>query len=572
MDRPPAPLVLILGAGINGAACARELVLNGVSVVVVDTADIAYGASSKSSRLIHGGLRYLEYGEFHLVRESLEERTRLLRQAPQFVRPLRLCIPVNNRLSGVLPTMLRFLKLEGWADSWSKRHQGTAANHKTRGMWLVRAGLKMYQIYARDRTMPKYSVHNTGEEGLPRVDAQKFPWLCAYSDGQIVNTERWILALFEDARQVAAEKQLRFDIHTYHRAEIDSDHVDIVSLENGQPITPAIQPSLIINATGAGGDATLKQLGANSPQLFAGTKGSHILTYNPRLKAALHEQGVYAEAPDNRLVFVLPFDDAVLVGTTDEPFDAPPETANATDDEINYLIGAVNDLFPNVDLTRGDVSLHYSGIRPLPKSSAKSPGAVTRRHWIEEQQIGKLPVLTLIGGKLTTCRALGEQTTDRVLELINQPRIANTRDRYVPGGKDYPANATALQAEIARLAESSGLSPDQTTAVWRLFGTQTAEVLKACPGLPGENLPGTHLPLPVIRWIIVHEWTSTLGDLVERRILLMFEPSLSRPALEQLATLLVESGKLNADAVDAAIETTIARLAEFYGITVAAAG
>ena len=140
MDHSDVPLVLILGAGINGAACARELTLNGVAVVVVDTADVAFGATSKSTRLIHGGLRYLEYGEFDLVRESLEERTRLLRQAPQFVKPLRLCIPINNRFSGLLPSVLRFLKLERLADALRRRLRKSSGDPKTRGLWLVRMG------------------------------------------------------------------------------------------------------------------------------------------------------------------------------------------------------------------------------------------------------------------------------------------------------------------------------------------------------------------------------------------------------------------------------------------------
>mgnify|MGYP002623090031 CR=1 FL=1 len=568
MDRSPSPLVLILGAGINGAACARELVLNGVSVVIVDTEDIAFGASSKSTRLIHGGLRYLEYGEFDLVRESLEERTRLLQLAPHFVRPLRLCIPVNNRLSGVLPSILRFLKLEHWADSLARRQPHKAAHHKTRGLWLVRMGLRMYQIYARDPTLPSYAVYHTGGNELPEVDATKYPWLAAYSDGQIVNTERWVLALLHDAQRAADQSRADLHVYTHHRAVRNGSRYDIVPAGDEAHITASVEPSLIINATGAAGDSTLKQLNVDAPQLFAGTKGSHILTHNPRLKAALHEKGVYAEAGDARLVFVLPFDDAVLIGTTDEPFPAPPETAVATDEEIAYLIASVNELFPHVELTRDDVALHYSGVRPLPHSSAKTPGAVTRRHCIEEEHIAEMPVLTLVGGKLTTSRALGEQTADRVLKFLNLRRPADTRDRSVPGGEHYPADESALWAEIERVAKHYNITPQKVAAVWRLFGTMTADVFDQCEGLPGETLHGTDFPLPVVRWIIDHEWTGTLSDLVERRLLLMFHPNLSRAALEQLALLLVEAGKLDAGQRSTAVESTISRLHEFYGIKV----
>ncbi len=569
MAASESPLVLILGAGINGTACARELALNGVSVVIVDTSDVAFGASSKSTRLIHGGLRYLEYGEFDLVRESLEERTRLLRLAPQFVRPLRLCIPVNNRFSGLLPSMLRFVRLERWAETWTQWRQSHEANHETRGSWLVWMGLQMYGLYAQDRTLPGHSIHNTGEEGLPEVDGEKFPWLCAYSDGQIVNSERWIVALLKDAEHLAAAKDRRFDLYTYHKAVIDGDEVDIVPVDAPGQATERVRPSVIINATGAWGDATLSDLHVDTEQLFGGTKGSHVLTYNEQLKSALHGKGVYAEAADDRLIFVLPFDDAMLIGTTDEPFTASPETATATDDEIDYLLSAVNDLFPTVHLTRDDVSLTYSGIRPLPKSSAKTTGAVTRRHWIEEERIGEIPVLTLVGGKLTTCRALGEQTADRILSLLEIPRIGESHDRVIPGGENYPTDDAALQAELQRIADSHQLAIEQAAAVWRFFGTDSERVLSACLGLPGENVIGTHIPLSVVNWIVENEWVSNLGDLVERRLLLMFERDLSRSSLQQLAELLADCGRFESSEIPGEIDRTVSRLREFYGRTIA---
>jgi len=550
MPTSSPPLALILGAGINGAACARELAVNGVSVVVVDAADVAYGASSKSTRLIHGGLRYLEYGEFALVKESLQERTRLLWQAPHLVRRLRLCIPVNNRTHGVLPSILRFLGLERWADALAQRKPGST---KTRGLWLVRMGLRMYEIYARDRTMPPHSVHRAGDEQLPAIDAKKYPWLAAYSDGQIVNTERWVVDLLEDARQAAAEAGSGFEVYTYHRAVPRDGEIDITPVEGAAEATARIRPDVIINACGAGGDATLRELGIESRTLFAGTKGSHVITHHPALKQAIRSKGVYAEAADGRLIFVLPFGNAVLIGTTDEPFPARPETAVATEEEISYLLKSVNELFPDVTLTRDDVALHYSGIRPLPKSSA------------EEQHLGELPVLTLIGGKLTTCRALGEQTVDRILELLGKPRVADTRDRYVPGGENYPADAAAVERELARLAEKFPLPPEQIAAVWEIYGSRTESTLAACEGLSEEHLDGTEIPLAVVRYMIEREWVARIEDVAERRLILIFDEELSRRTLSQIAELLVDCGKLSAADVDVAIAQAETRLERFYG-------
>src|SRR5262245_9386968 len=171
--------VLILGAGINGAALARELVLNGVGVYLVDTADIASGATAYSSRLIHGGLRYLEYGEFDLVRESLAERTRLLRLAPQVVRPLKLSIPVKTRTSGFVGAARTFLGLRGGATSQS------------RGMWVVRMGLWLYDRYARDPMLPGHSARRVGEPATLAVSSD-YRWLCEYWDAQIQYPERFV--------------------------------------------------------------------------------------------------------------------------------------------------------------------------------------------------------------------------------------------------------------------------------------------------------------------------------------------------------------------------------------------
>src|SRR5262245_13763728 len=179
--------VLILGAGINGAALARELVLNGVPVWVVDTADLASGATAYSSRLIHGGLRYLEYGELDLVRESLAERTRLLRLAPQYVRPLRLFIPVRRRWAGLWGAARRFLRL-GTAG-------GTSAG---RGLFLVRTGLWMYDRFARDPLLPERAVYRADDPRVPGVDLQSFRWECAYSDAAIRFPERFVVALLQD--------------------------------------------------------------------------------------------------------------------------------------------------------------------------------------------------------------------------------------------------------------------------------------------------------------------------------------------------------------------------------------
>jgi len=547
---PDQNLVLILGAGINGCAIARELVLNGVGVCLVDTADIASGATAYSSRLIHGGLRYLEYGDFDLVRESLAERTRLLRLAPQFVRPLKLSIPVKSRVSGFVNAAMRFL-------GWQK-----FAKSGPRGMWIVRLGLWLYDRYARDPLLPGHSIRRVGEPATLGV-RNDYRWLCEYWDAQIVYPERFVLALLADAERTAHDASVPFAVYTYHEARLCGTTVEIRPVDtDGEPVA-TFSPKVIVNATGASVDRTLARLNIVSPPLMGPTKGSHFVTFRPELRAAIGDQGVYAEAADGRPVFILPFGEGVLVGTTDIPFVESPEAAVATKDELDYLLAAVNNVFPHLQLDRDDIDLHYAGVRPLPHIDATTPAGITRRHWLAETPDAPIPLYSVIGGKLTTCRSLAEQAADTILTRLSVRRLTDTRDRPIPGGKNYPLDAHALKPELQQFAAAGGWSIDQVRSVWPLLGTRTADVLAGLQAGPRDNLDGTSLPRELARWMIRNEHARTLGDLVERRLMLLYHPCLTRRCLEQLAQMLVEE-RLITDALTH-VKQTIDRLAGQYG-------
>jgi glycerol-3-phosphate dehydrogenase len=490
--------VLILGAGINGAAIARELVLNRVPVVVVDTADIASGATSGSSRLIHGGLRYLEYGDFKLVRESVEERDRLLRLAPDFVRPLEISIPVQRRLGGWLSGVRRFFG-------------GRAASKPgNRGLWLVRAGLWLYDRYAKSAALPKRLVQSTRGSDVPPLD-ERFRWLCSYWDAQIQFPERFVVALLTDARAIAEENDINFQVHTYHEARISGGRVDVVDNRRAtdEP-TASCKPSLIVNTTGAWVDRTLKALNIESSQLTAGTKGSHLLTFHEPLRRAIGDGGLYVEADDGRPVFVLPFGDGVLIGTTDIVFDQDPRTATATDEEIEYLLRAVNDVLPGFNLSRDDVEMHYAAVRPLPSSGNSAPGAISRDHRLEVHTDSPLPLFSVVGGKLTTCRALAEEVTDTILDQLERPRVADSRDRPLPDN------------------------------------SRTADT----------------------QLVIANEWVTTLEDLVERRLMLLYSAEFGRRQLRELAASLVEAQLLAPDLTEQEVDALVDRLASRYGKSV----
>lgn len=552
------PTVLILGAGINGCALARELALSDVDIHLVDQADIAFGATAYSSRLIHGGLRYLEYGEFDLVRESLAERTRLLHLAPQFVRPLQLFIPTDNRFGGLLSSAARFL---GWPKRWAEAPAGR------RGALLVRMGLWFYDTYARDPSLPKRATHRAGAPDVVRVDASKFRWLLSYYDAQVRYPERFTVALATDAARIAAEQGAAFRLHTYARARLAGRRASIHSVSTGEMLDE-FAPDVIVNATGAWVDLTLAELHVPSKPLMGGTKGSHFVTHHAVLRDALGGKAIYAEAPDGRPVFILPFGDGVLVGTTDEPYSGDPADALASGAEIDYLLATVNDIVPGVDIKAADIDLHYCGVRPLPRVDANRPAAITRRHWIQEHRDQTPPLYSIIGGKLTTCRSLAEESARTILKRLDQEPTTNSRERLLPGANNYPVNAIDIAARQAAIARRVGLTTQQVAAVWALCGTDCETALTGEDHDPA-SLVGTSLPAHYARHVIRHEWATTLDDLVERRLMLLFQPALCAACLRQLAELMVAEGKLRPPAVDAAIETTIARLATHFGKRVA---
>ncbi len=557
MSTPSAP-VLILGAGINGICVARELVLNGVPVWLVDTHDIAFGATAKSSRLIHGGLRYLEYGDFRLVAESLQERDRLLWLAPQFVRPLRTHIPVRRRWGGFIAAGFRFL---GWSRTWLGKWIGSGGG---RGLNTVRCGLWLYDWLARSRMVPKHAVHRTGVGG-PQFPVIEFPWSCAYFDGQMERPERFCLALLRDIEETAKAQGTEFRLLTYHRAILLGNQIEIrpvSSLSSSSPPPLRLTPSLIINATGAWGDWTLKDLPVPAPQLLGGTKGTHLFTQQAGLTEALGGDAVYAEANDGRLVFLIPLDSSVMIGTTDERFEQRPDLAHSTETETAYLLKLTNDIFPQVHLTEADIHATCAGVRPLPYSDASKTAAISRDHQIDRREVNGLPVLTLIGGKLTTCRAFGEWVGDQVLKQLGVFRTVSTHARVVPGGEGYPVAEAALEKEIDALATATGHALETCRTVWRLVGTQAREVLPRCDA-GGPLIEGTALPREFVREIITQEWVTTLEDLVERRLLLALEPKLSRETLRALAVLLhgERPGMLS---IDEMVDQASQRLRNFY--------
>lgn len=491
-----APIV-ILGGGINGAAVARELVLNRQDVVVVDRADLASGATAYASRLIHGGLRYLEYREVDLVRESLAERERLLRVAPDFVKPLELVIPTETRFGGWRSAAANYLR-------WKWLSPKTIAK---RGSWIVSTGLKMYDRLSQPCSLPGYRTapKNTTPFGR-QPGAAAYRSFCSYWDAQIAAPERFTIALLRDAAEVARRNGTRFDIWTYHNVQRDAIDLFLNSQVKANQAAIQLRPAAIINCAGAWVDEALQCINIKAPRCMGGTKGSHLVTFHPGLKTALGDQAVYAEAPDGRPLFLLPFLGGVLVGTTDLRFEGSPGNAVTDDNEVAYLLEAIQSIFPDVGVTERDIEAVYCGVRPLPYSPQGGAASITRRHWTMQHQDAPIPLWSVIGGKLTTCRSLAEETADTVMATLGRAFTPQTRER-----------------PIVEAPEKSG-----------------------------------------IHAILRDEWVTHLPDLVERRLLAQFDPQFDLTKLEQHADAMMSAGKFGQDSRDAEIAAAVKRMRQFY--------
>jgi len=546
---PPA---LVLGAGINGAAIARELLLNGVPVWLVDKADIASGTTSYSSRLVHGGLRYLEHAEFGLVRESLHERARLLGLASHLVQPLRLHIPVTRRFSGLFQSAWRFFG-------------GSVRTPRPRGFWVVRLGLRFYDWISRKGPLPRSSVARQGAVGTPALSSDACRWLCSYSDAQVLYPERFVISLLHDARTLAEKQGLDFRILTYQQVTNEGGCFRFGA--NGPP-TPgqrdeqlSVQPMFVVNSTGPWGDLTNRELGLSERRMLGGTKGSHLISYHPELRQALGDGGVYAEASDGRPVFVLPFGSGTLIGTTDIPFSGDPRDAVAAEEEVAYLLATVNRLFAPLEIQREDVDQHYCGVRPLPYNDSSSPAATTRRHSIQHDVVEGLDCYTVVGGKLTTCRALAEDVVNRVLPDRGWDVRTNSRERYLAGGDAADRREESIDSLVA-----AGWPSGAVETCWQLFGSLTSQLLADAD--TRAVVPGTDIPAAAVAWTIENEWPRTLADLVERRLMLNFGRSLSRTALESLAQRLVQAELMEEADVTAAVDAVCEQLQRRHGKTV----
>lgn len=518
----PSAEVLILGGGINGLATFRELALQGVDVALVERADFVSGASAASSHMIHGGIRYLENGEFRLVHEAVTERNALLALAPHYVRPLRTTIPIFSTFSGLLGAPLRFL-----------RHG--RGRHRERGALLIKIGLVIYDSFSRGGGRVGRHVflgRTRSLAELPRLDPG-VRFTATYWDASAADPERLAIDVLRDGREAGGLRARAAN----HVAAVGSNNGRVVLRDELSGESFEFAASVVVNTTGPWTDLTNGALGRPT-SFMGGTKGSHIVLDHPELLEATGGRELFFESSDGRIVLIHPLKGRVLVGTSDLPHDMA-EPALCTEAEVDYFIGLIGQVLPSIRVDRSHIVYRFSGVRPLPASDDTAPGFVSRDYRVETDRLpgSETPVLSLVGGKWTTFRASGTFLAERALDLLGRARRRATKDEPIGGGRGFPTSSAARTAWID--SHAGGLDPQRVGELLDRYGTTADAVIDAIrqdrDDRPLATAPG--YSSAELAHLATAEDVVHLDDLLMRRTSLAFVGAATAECVAEVAAI-----------------------------------
>ncbi|AWF98151.1 FAD-dependent oxidoreductase [Clavibacter michiganensis subsp. insidiosus] len=555
-DRPSAK-VLVIGGGINGIATFRDLALQGVDVVLVERADYGSGASAASSHMIHGGIRYLENGEFRLVRESVAERNGLIRIAPHYVKPLQTTMPIFSTFSGILNAPLRML---------THKQRST----KERGALLISVGMTLYDSFSRDGgSVPRhrFRIGKAAREDMPALN-KDVKFTGTYYDASVHEPERLALDVLKDG--LAAGDHAR-SANYLEAVGVADGGVKLRDVISGTEFV--VKADVVVNASGPWTDLTNEAMGGDT-KFMGGTKGSHIVVDNAELLEATKGREIFFENNDGRIVLIYPLKGRVLIGTTDIDAD-PSEPAVCTEDEVDYFFDLVKHVFPQIELNRDHIVYRYSGIRPLPRHEDTAPGFVSRDYRIVETEIAGLSgskVLSLVGGKWTTFRALSAHLSTEATTRLGVERSVDTTGMPIGGGKDFPSSSTARARWIAtQAARSEGIGTEQVDRLLNRYGTRATSVIDVLSGQPSTPLTtDPQLTRAEIAYFATHEDAVHLADVVLRRTNLAFVGGVTHDMLAEIADVLQDALGWTGEERDAEIQDTVDTLLTYHGVDVGA--
>ncbi len=554
MSRRQEVSALIIGGGINGVGLLRELALQGVDALLVEKSDFCSGTSSASTRVIHGGLRYLENREFRLVKESLQERTRLLKNAPHYVRPLPTTIPIFTWTAGLLSALGKFL--------------GFRVPPHDRGALTFKIGLSFYDQFAgRQNPLPRHSFSSRRASLAFRPQLHEaIVCTATYYDAYISYPERLGLELTLDAERHCSDVQAL----NYVRAQgTEGDAVILEDEVSGQSFR--IKPRVVINASGAWIDFTNHAL-RHETQYIGGTKGSHIVIDHPELLLAAQSQMLYFDNADGRICIFYPVQGKVIAGSTDIPV-SDPETAICDEDEVDYILESIRRVFPAIRLDRSHIIYRFCGVRPLPRSDSSTPGEISRDHIcaiLPAENGISFPIYSLIGGKWTTFRAFGEQVADKILAYLGRSRLAKSENLPIGGGRNYPQSAAEKREWLATLHEKNGLPLERLTILLDRYGARAREVAEficTASDEPLRSLP--EYSRREIQFMAGQEKIVHLDDLILRRTLMALLGQLSLDLLVELAGVLAPPLQWSEQRTQEEIERTVRLMEKVHGVKLA---
>ena len=487
--------LFIIGGGINGCGIARDATGRGLTVTLAEQGDLAQGTSSASTKLFHGGLRYLEYFEFRLVREALEERETLLVAMPHISWPMRFVLPLSSdmRFESDTPTS----RLLGWLMPWTRGR---------RPDWLIRLGLFLYDTMGGRRILPATRTLDLTRDPAGKALKPGFGKAFEYSDCWVQDSR--LVAL--NARD-AAQRGARILTRTRVTAADRRDGLWHITAE-GPHGTETFSARALVNAGGPWVMDVIRNVAHLNPaEGVRLVRGSHIVTR----RLFDHDRCYFFQGTDGRIIFAIPYEqDFTLIGTTDKDHTAAPGDAKCTGEERDYLLAFASQYFAK-PVTQDDVVWTYSGVRPLYNDGAKSATAATRDYVLKLDGNGA-PLLNVFGGKITTYRRLAESALAKLTPFFPQAKSAWTARVPLPGG-DFPQDGVArLTADLK--ARHPFLTDYWAARLIRAYGTEAAVILGDATTVAalGQDF-GATLTEAEVRWLMSHEFAASAADVVWRR-------------------------------------------------------
>lgn len=489
--------LFVIGGGINGVAIARDAAGRGLGVTLAEMDDLACATSSASTKLFHGGLRYLEFFEFSLVRHALEEREVLLRAMPHIAWPMRFVLPFrpDMRFDTDTPASRLVARLMPWLKG-------------RRPAWMIRLGLFMYDRLARRQMLPGTVALDLRKDPAGAPLKEQFRKAFEYSDVWVEDS-RLVVLTARDAEARGARILTRSRVVAAERA---GDHWRVTTEDTHSGARTVHCARALVNAAGPWVEEVVRnRIRLNTAEGIRLVRGSHIVTR----RLFDHDRCYFFHGTDGRIIFAIPYEqDFTLIGTTDHDHPGDPRSAVATEAEQDYLCAFASEYFAR-PVTRADIVWTFSGVRPLYDDGAKSATAATRDYVLSVDAAGPA-VLSVFGGKITTHRKLAEDAMDKLAPHLPLPAGPWTAGVPLPGG-DFPVDGVA--ALVADLRARYGF----LTAPWalrlvRAYGTEAATLLGGAGTAAdlGRDF-GATLTACEVRWLMQHEYAQTAQDVVWRR-------------------------------------------------------